>query len=294
MISLDLSSLKQQLEELQQNNYIQLQKNDLNALTSTMLAHIGITDEYTREMLIYQCFRYFIEERVLVSDQLEDLLSACLEQNYLYLDISIPQTDAIFTRSSVLALITLIIKYDTAHSCLQSNQVIKTLEIVLQYFVLETDYRVYIPYKGYPQTLLKGTDTLYALIGNPNIPSSYYEEIIHCLINKVFNHHIVYYNEEDEYVITPLLAILYREFSQNQLMSIIEGKLQRLPQIKEKVTFNQYHILCTNIKCFLRTLFFRTRQDLILKTITNQTEKILIKFNTIYGFSTRLKKIENQ
>ncbi|MDA2639017.1 DUF2785 domain-containing protein [Bacillus cereus] len=272
---MDIQELHQQLEELQQNDYLYLHTFNLKDLTSTMMQHIGTIDGYTREMLIYPCFQYFIQHNLLNIAQLEVLLASCLNPDYLYFEISSSQTDGIFTRSYTLALLTLIIQYDTKHSFLPENQLVDALEKVLQYFKLEQDYRVYIPEKGYTRHILYGSSTLHALIQNPNILNIHYEQIIHCLLNTTFHYQDVYYNNEAEYIITPLIAILQHEFPQKQFLSILTKKIQRLSQIKEKLTQNQFSILYANIKTFLRTLFFRTKRDTSLTSMTNQIEKIL-------------------
>lgn len=274
-VNLDIQDLHQQLEELQQNDYLYLHTVNLKELTSTMMQHIGTIDVYTREMLIYPCFQYFIQHNLLDIAQLEVLLASCLNPDYLYFEISSSQTDGIFTRSYTLALLALIIQYDTKHSLLPENQLVDALEKTLQYFKLERDYRVFVPDKGHTRHILHGSSALHALVQNPNILNIHYEKIIHCLLNKAFHYQDIYYNDEDEYIITPLIAILQHEFPQAQFLSILTKKIQRLSQVKERLTPTQFPVLYGNIKTFLRTLFFRAKKDMSLTNITNQIEKRL-------------------
>ncbi|PEN77420.1 hypothetical protein CN553_31150, partial [Bacillus cereus] len=245
-------------------------KQVLKELTLTMMQHIGTIDAYTREMLIYPCFQYFIQHNLLDIAQLEVLLASCLEPNYLYFEIFSSQTDGIFTRSYTLALLALIIQYDAKSSFLPENQLVDALEKILQYFKLEQDYRVFVPDKGYTRHILHGSPVLHALVRNPNIFNIHYKKIIHCLLNIAFH-----YQDEDEYIITPLLAILQHEFPQTQFLSILTKKIQRLSQVKERLTPIQFSALYGNIKTFLRALFFRTKKGMNLTNITNQIEKIL-------------------
>ncbi|MEK4418436.1 DUF2785 domain-containing protein [Bacillus sp. FSL K6-0268] len=275
---MDIHDLHLQLEELQQNDYLYLHTCNVKEITFTMMQHIGTIDAYTREMLIYPCFQYFIQHGLLESSQLEILLASCLSANYLYFEISPSQNDGIFTRSYTLALLALIIQYDTEHPFLPENQLVDALEKILQYFKLEKDYRVCIPNKGYTRHILHGSSALHALIQNPNISNIHYEKVIHCLLNTIFHHQDVLYNNEDEYLITPLLAILQHEFPQKQFLSILTKKIQRLSQVRERLTPTQFAVLYGNIKTFLRTLFFRTKKDISLTNIPNQIEKILYQF----------------
>ncbi|HEF1866597.1 MULTISPECIES: DUF2785 domain-containing protein [Bacillus] len=272
---MNIQDLHQQLEELQQNDYLYLYTCNLDELTSTMMQHMGTIDAYTREMLIYPCFQYFIQHNLLDIAQLEVLLASCLNPDYLYFEISSSQTDGIFTRSYTLALLTLIIQYDTKHSFLTEKQLVDALEKILQYFKLEQDYRVIVPDKGYTRHMLHASSALHALIQNPNILTIHYEKVVHCLLNTAFHYQHLYYNNEDEYIITPIIAMLQHEFPQTQFLSILTKKIQRLPQMKERLTLTQFSILYGNIKIFLRTLFFRAKKDMSLTNTANQIEKIL-------------------
>ncbi|WP_256703098.1 DUF2785 domain-containing protein [Bacillus cereus] len=286
-----MQDLHLRLEELQQNDYLYLHTCNVKELTSTMMQQIGTIDAYTREMLIYPCFQYFIQHSLLENSQLEMLLTSCLDANYLYFDISSSQTDGIFTRSYTLALLTLIIQYDTEHPFLPENQLVDALEKILQYFKLEQDYRVYIPDKGYTRHILHGSSALHALIQNPNILNTHYEKVIHCLLNTTFHHQDIFYNNEDEYLITPLIAILQHKFPQKQFLSILTKKIQRLSQVKERLTPTQFAILYGNIKTFLRTFFFRTKKDISLTNIPNQIERILNQLPQYFYTSSNIQFI---
>ena len=48
--------LQQQLEEIRNNNYILDNKVNIDSLSSNMLEHIGVTDSYLRDKLIYSTF----------------------------------------------------------------------------------------------------------------------------------------------------------------------------------------------------------------------------------------------
>lgn len=48
--------LQQQLEEIRNNNYILDNTINIDSLSSNMLEHIGVTDSYLRDKLIYSTF----------------------------------------------------------------------------------------------------------------------------------------------------------------------------------------------------------------------------------------------
>ncbi|KFN15794.1 MULTISPECIES: DUF2785 domain-containing protein [Bacillus] len=272
---MDIIALQQQLELIQQNDYTQMQNIDLNELSSHMIQNIGTTDSYVRDQLIYKCFAHFIQNEFLPHDQLETLLTTCLSNNYLYREIASPNTDGVFTRSYTTLLISLIIQFDNSHSFLLQETVQKVKEKLITYMNLEIDYRGYVQDKGWAHSIAHASDVFNELVHNPHITCSCYEEIAHCILNKIFIYSTVYHNNEDERIVTTLLSMLYYDFSRDQLFSIIYKKIKRLPQLKKRLSCHEYCKLCANLKNFLRTLFFRTKIDPNLSSVANRAEKML-------------------
>ena len=57
--------LKQQLEEIRNNNYILDNTLNIDSLSSNMLEQIGDTDSYLRDKLIYSTFFHLIKKEYL-------------------------------------------------------------------------------------------------------------------------------------------------------------------------------------------------------------------------------------
>ncbi|ANS50533.1 hypothetical protein BT246_52080 [Bacillus thuringiensis] len=57
--------LQQQLEEIRNNNYILDNTLNIDSLSSNMLEHIGDTNSYLRDKLIYSTFYHLIKNRYL-------------------------------------------------------------------------------------------------------------------------------------------------------------------------------------------------------------------------------------
>ncbi|MFJ8530308.1 DUF2785 domain-containing protein [Bacillus sp. NPDC094106] len=272
---MNIMTLQQQLELIQQNDYTQMQNIDINELTLNMLQHIGTTDSYVRNQLIYDCFSHFIQNEFLSHDQLELLLTTCLSEKYLYFDITSSHTDGVFTRSYTALLIALIIQFDNTHSFLLPETIQETKKQLIEYMNLETDFRGHVKNKGWAHSVAHVSDAFNELVHNPNISCTCYEEITHCLLNKIFIYSTVYHSNEDERIVTPLLSMLYHNFPKEQFFSIIYKKMKRLPQFRKRLSLDEYCTLCANIKTFLRTLFFRAREDPILTSISNLAEKLV-------------------
>ncbi len=75
--------LQQQLEEIRNNNYIMDNTLNIDSLSSNMLEHIGVTDSYLRDKLIYSTFYHLIEKDYLSHTQLQKLLLESISEKYL-------------------------------------------------------------------------------------------------------------------------------------------------------------------------------------------------------------------
>ncbi|CAM4274420.1 hypothetical protein BAMA_15360 [Bacillus manliponensis] len=279
---MDIFMLQQQLELIQKNGYTQMQQINLNELSLHMLKHIGSTDSYLREQLIYEGFSHLILNHHLSTAQLEKLLTNSLEDTYLLNDISNPNTDSVFTRSYSALLIALILHADRTKTFLKKETIEQITRKLIDYMNREVDFRGYVPQKGWAHNIAHASDAFNELIHNPKTTSECYEEITHCLTNKIFVYTTVYYNNEDERIVTPLLSMLTYEFPQKQLCNIINGKIQLLTNYKKRLPIYEYCNLCANVKTFLRTLFFRTKMDPQYRTVALQTEKMLRDLLSFY------------
>ena len=68
--------------------------------------------------------------------------------------------------------------------------------------------------------------------------------------------------------------MLQHKFPQTQFLSILTKKIQRLPQMKERLKLTQFSILYGNIKIFTN-IVFPCEKDMSLTNTANQIEKII-------------------
>ncbi|MGG2091748.1 DUF2785 domain-containing protein [Bacillus sp. S13(2024)] len=274
--------LQQLLETIQKNGYLLPQNIDLNQLSLHMLEHIGTLDGNLRDQLIYSTFSHFISRDYFHEAQLEKLLILTLEENYLFYGITSDNTNSVFTRSFTTLLIALIICADNRTNFLTEETIITVKEKLVDYMNQEIDLRGYIQPYGWAHSIAHASDAFDALIHNQKLSSQYYDELTHCLLNKIFVYSIVYHFDEDERIITPLLSMISLGFSQKQLFDTIRVKLNLLPLFKSRLPINEYCNLCSNVKTFLRSLYFRTVNNLQFTYITSQAEVMLKELPTFY------------
>jgi hypothetical protein len=267
--------LQQQLEEIRNNNYILDNTLNIDSLSSSMLQHIGVTDSYLRDKLIYSTFYHLIKKDYISHTHLQKLLSESIGENYLFYKIHSDGNDAVFTRAFTTLLIALIIDADTKHNFLSQTDISNVKDQLILYMNNEHDFRGYVQDHGWAHSIAHVSDTFEALVDNPKLGASHYEEILTTLLNKVCVHSIYYKYEEDERIVCPIVVMLQNGLEEEVLILALRDLVAQLQVQKPILHIDSYEFLFGNIKSFLRSLFFRLRTMSICKETECEIEKLL-------------------
>ncbi|ANP83342.1 MULTISPECIES: DUF2785 domain-containing protein [Bacillus] len=274
--------LQQQLEEICNNNYVINNVLNIDPLSSSMLEHIGDTDSYLRDKLIYSTFYHLIKKDYISHTHLQKLLSESISDKYLLYKIHSDDEDAVFTRAFTTLLITLIIDADTNHNFLSQADLLHVKDQLVLYMNNEHDFRGYVQDHGWAHSIAHASDTFEALIRSPKLETLYYEEILQTLLNKVCVHSIYYKYEEDERLVYPIVAMLQSGLKEEVLILALHDLVAQLPVKKQTLHIESYEYLYGNIKSFLRSLFFRLRTMSICKETECEIEKLLQELRKYY------------
>ncbi len=274
--------LQQQLEELRNNNYIIDNTLHIDSLSSSMLEHIGVTDSYLRDKLIYSTFYHLIKKDYLSHTQLQKLLLESIGEKFLLYKIYSNDEDAVFTRSFTTLLIALIIDADTNHNFLSQNDILNVKDQLILYMNNEHDFRGYVQDHGWAHSIAHASDTFEALVRSPKLETLYYEEILQTLLNKVCVHSIYYKYEEDERIVYPIVAMLQNGLKEEVLLLALHELIAQLPAKKQTLHIESYEFLYGNIKSFLRSLFFSLRKLSICEETEREVEKLLQELPKYY------------
>ncbi|MEI3891520.1 MULTISPECIES: DUF2785 domain-containing protein [Bacillus] len=274
--------LQQQLEEIRNNNYVINGTLNIDSLSSSMLEHIGDTDSYLRDKLIYSTFYHLIKKEYISHTQLQRLLLESSGEKYLLYKIHSDNEDAVFTRAFTTLLIALIIDADTNHNFLSQNDILTVKDQLILYMNNEHDFRGYVPDHGWAHSIAHASDTFEALVRNPKLETLYYEEILQTLLNKVCVHSIYYKYEEDERLVYPIVAMLQNGLKEDVLILALHDLVAQLPVQKQTLHIKSYEFLYGNIKSFLRSLFFRLRTLSICEETECEIEKLLQELPKYY------------
>ncbi|MDA2356160.1 DUF2785 domain-containing protein [Bacillus cereus] len=274
--------LQQQLEEICNNNYVINNVLNIDPLSSSMLEHIGDTDSYLKDKLIYSTFYHLIKKDYISHTHLQKLLSESISDKYLLYKIHSDDEDAVFTRAFTTLLITLIIDADTNHNFLSQADLLHVKDQLVLYMNNEHDFRGYVQDHGWAHSIAHASDTFEALIRSPKLETLYYEEILQTLLNKVCVHSIYYKYEEDERLVYPIVAMLQSGLKEEVLILALHDLVAQLPVKKQTLHIESYEYLYGNIKSFLRSLFFRLRTMSICKETECEIEKLLQELRKYY------------
>ncbi|PHA09790.1 hypothetical protein COE65_16420 [Bacillus sp. AFS051223] len=274
--------LQQQLEEIRNNNYILDNKVNIDSLSSNMLEHIGVTNSYLRDKLIYSTFYHLIKKEYLSHTQLQKLLLESISEKYLLYKIHSADEDAVFTRAFTTLLIALIIDADTNHNFLSQTDISNVKDQLILYMNNEHDFRGYVQNHGWAHSIAHASDTFEALVRSPKLETLHYEEILQTLLNKVCVHSIYYKYEEDERLVYPIVAMLQNGLKEEALILALRDLVAQLPVQKQTLNIKSYEFLYGNIKSFLRSLFFRLRKLSIYEETECEVEKLLQELPKYY------------
>jgi len=274
--------LQEQLEKIRKNNYILDNTINIDSLSSNMLEHIGVTDSYLRDKLIYSTFYHLIKKDYLSHTQLQKLLLESIGEKYLLYKIYSNDEDAVFTRAFTTLLIALIIDADTNYNFLSQNDILNVKDQLILYMNNEHDFRGYVQDDGWAHSIAHASDTFEALVRSPKLETLHYEEILKTLLNKVCVHSIYYKYEEDERLVYPIVAMLQNGLKEEALILALHNLAAQLPVQKQTLHIKSYEYLYGNIKSFLRSLFFRLRTLSICKETECEIEKLLQELPKYY------------
>ncbi|MGO1058833.1 DUF2785 domain-containing protein [Planococcus sp. FY231025] len=252
--------LKERLKEINAMPMEELQR--LNGqqraeLTAAMLEEIGSIDEELRDELVYSTFFRLAAEEVLTDRELASILDVCLDENHLFLKISEPSEDAVFTRSFSSLVIALVLFQDKTRKFPPTAKVEQVFRRSVEYLQREQDIRGFVEGKGWAHSIAHGADMLAEAAGHPGIDLDCAEESLAAVESCLFKQG-QYNNEEDDRLIFVIEALIAKGLSDERLAEWIAVVFEKLQEIHEKEKYSaEFFRNKTNILNFAKTLYFR-------------------------------------
>ena len=250
------SQIKEKLQELAKNEFRLSENDDLPKLLPELLSHIGSTDYYLRDDLIYSAIAaWVLEHNAIHHEELRELLQKILGDQHIFYRIGEWGTDSVFRRSFSVLLLPLILIAHRSQPFLSKTEVIQVKEKLLQYLKEEKDRRGFVSEKGWEHAIAHSADSLDDLAQCAEISESDLREILAAIRAIISTHEVVYIHGEDERLVTATIAIIRRSLLPE--LEIAQWIRSFENPVLETDSMPQGIMMRANIKNFLQSLYFR-------------------------------------
>jgi hypothetical protein len=259
------------------NNYELPEDIDANAFAHALLPNFGSTDSELRDDLSYMVLaRGIIDKQKLDPQQLEDLLNIVMDEQHLFYRIGEFNTNSIFMRSFSNLIIAAILFNDARKPAFDSALVQRTKLTLLHYAQKERDWRGYIEGKGWAHALAHLADALDECAQHPHMGESDRKEIL-AEVCKLAILPEAFYNEED----VRLAKIPYHIILGHQVNDeFLNAWLHTCTYTRDGDVIAWTRV--TNVKNFLRSLYFLLHWDNVASVFNEQIAEQLKKLDDIY------------
>ena len=240
---------------IRQNGYAPPDKKGAAELLYAMLQHIGDTDAYIRDDLIYSTFcEWICEKDIFETKTIRDALTVLMDDKHLFFKIGSVGDTSVFTRSFSMLAIVQILCLNRKKNLLDTNQFEQTKAGLLRYLIAEKDFRGYTAVYGWAHAAAHGADVLEELARHKDCNECDVEAMLACMQKIFCNGRYLLSHEEDERMASAAVLLFKRNPAiASQVAAWIEG----LPCFYDVPAFPQKYIARVNTKNFVRSVYFR-------------------------------------
>lgn len=266
------------LKRIEGNGYTLDEGENVTKYINLMLKYIGDTDPELRDDLIYSTFYVWMKEKEYLSrDEIIAVLDKLLDDKHLFYQIGNSDDDTVFTRTFSTLVIAIIIGIHRKEPFIQYNKFLKVKDLLLRYYKEEKDLRGYIGDKGWAHGAAHCADVFVELVQCRECNAEVCKEVLKAIKVVLYNGKYTLCNEEDERISRIISRIVEKDKLNH---SIIIELINNLGECSQWQRDRKQFITRTNVKAFLRCLYFRlmgkTNVEHINKAII-QTEKSLTR-----------------
>lgn len=249
---------KVQLKEIAHNNYSVPENVDTYEAVQKILCVLDSTDPELRDELGMTILsRWIINQGLLSSRQLEELLKKAISDEMLFYRIGEKETDNVFLRSFSSLLIALILYRDNADKFLSRTVFCQIVDQLFDYCSLEKDLRGFVLDKGWAHAAAHMSDAIDECARSRYAGLEICHTLWNSLLSLIKNASHVYDAEEEERLATPVVAMVeLGKISMDDLITCLDAI--------EPIT-KEERIKRINFKMFIRTLYMRLKEKNLLE-----------------------------
>ena len=268
---------KQFLRSIAENNYELPGDLDSYDFAKALLANLGSPDGELRDELSYMTLASgIIDKGLLNTEQMNELLTTVLDTQHLFCAIGEINTDSVFMRSFSNLIVTAILYTDARNPVITEQVVQNTKAALLTYAQEEKDWRGYVEGKGWAHAMAHLADALDECAQNQYMTSEDRQDILQT-IRRLAQLPEPLYHEEDMRLATSAQHII---ISKEVPDTFISDWLELC--FVERGTDVSAWMSATNVKNFLRSLYFLLIWDNMLPPVSAQIADILKRLDDVY------------
>jgi|CXWL01.1.fsa_nt_gi hypothetical protein len=270
--------LKEKLQVFAENKFHLSENDDLSEIIPDMLNHIGSTDSYLRDDLIYSAFgTWILEYNAINPELLRGILPKILNEQHMLYNIGEQNTDSVFRRSFSVLLLPLLLIAHRSQPYLTSPEIQQIKEKLLYFLGNEKDLRGFVSGKGWAHSIAHAADALDDLAQCSELNKTDLAEILEAIRNVICIKDIGYIHGEDERNVTAVIAIFKRELlSEIEITQWIQSFAEDMLSVK---SMPEKHIIRSNVKNFLQSLYFRLQWEQVTNKFDTPINQALQKIN---------------
>ncbi len=268
---------KQFLRSIAENNYELPAGIDNYDFAKALLINLGSPDGELRDELSYMILASgIIDKGLLDADQMNELLTVVLSPEHLFYAIGEVNTDSVFMRSFSNLIVAAILYTDARHSVISEQVARHTKNTLLSYAGQEKDWRGYIEGKGWAHAMAHLADALDECAQNQYMTPEDRQDILQTIRQLAQLPEPLYHEEDMRLATSAQHVIIGREVPDTFINDWLE-----LCFVERGSDVNAW-MSATNVKNFLRSLYFLLIWDNMLPPVSAQISSILKRLDDVY------------
>lgn len=268
---------KRFLRSILDNNGELPQDIDSDAFTYALLANLASPDSELRDELSYMVLASAIIDKGRLSPtQIEKLLATTLDENHLFYHIGEIGTNSVFMRSFSNLIIAAILYDDVKSPELSAHMIAHTKDALLRYAQQEHDWRGYVMGKGWAHAMAHLADSLDECAQNRFMQQEDREQILD-VVRTLAQLAEPLYSEED----IRLATVVYHVIVTRQVTDVFLDEWLASCYIERGTDVTTWTSV-TNMKNFLRSLYFLLQWDNMSMHFAEQISVLLRRLDDVY------------
>lgn len=268
---------KQFLRSIAENNYELPEDLDSYDFAQALLVNLGSPDGELRDELSYMILASgIIDKGLLTAEQMNELLTTILDAQHLFYAIGEVNSDSVFMRSFSNLIITAILYTDARNPVIAEQVVQHTKTALLTYAKEEKDWRGYVEGKGWAHAMAHLADALDECAQNQYMTPKDRQDILQAVRRLAQLPEPLYHEEDMRLATSAQHIIISKEVPDTFISDWLE--LCFVERDSDVSTW----MSATNVKNFLRSLYFLLIWDNMLPPVSAQISDILKRLDDIY------------